>query len=79
MNPTDLIHSLLRHRLSWQFIVAFALNICEVLWGEGIYIIMKHIYLNDYVEFDSKISYIMFLHYYLLACIISTVRTLALK
>ena len=28
----------------------------------GICIILKHLYLNDYVEFDSKISYIMFLH-----------------
>ena len=32
-----------------------------------------------YAEFDSKIIYIMFLHYYLLVCKISTVKTLALR
>ena len=30
-------------------------------------------------SFDSKISYIIFLHDYLLACEISTIRTLALN
>ena len=40
---------------------------------------LKHLYLNDYAEFDSKISYIMFLHNYLSACEISTVRTIALS
>ena len=49
---------------------------CEGLLGEGIEIILKHLYLNDYAEFDSKI---MFLHDYLLTCEISTVRTLALR
>ena len=39
----------------------------------------KYLYLNDYSEFDSKISYLMFLHDYLLACEISTVRTKTLK
>ena len=29
-------------------------------------------YLNDYAEFNSKISYIMFWHDFLLACEIST-------
>ena len=43
-----------------EIIVAFGLKICEGLWGGGIYIISKHLYLNDYSEFDSKISYIMF-------------------
>ena len=38
--------------------------------------IQDHLCLNDYAEFDSKISYIMFLHDYLMACEISTVRTL---
>ena len=37
-----------------------------------------HLYINDYAEFDSKISFIIFLHDYHLACEISTVRTLAL-
>ena len=37
--------------------------------------ILKHLYLNNYPEFDSK----MFLHDNLLACEISTVNTLALK
>ena len=50
---------------------------CEGLLGGGV-IILKHLYLNDYAEFDSQISYIMFLHDYHLACEISTVRTLAL-
>ena len=45
----------------------------------GDLIILKHLYLNDYAEFNSKISYIMFLHDYHLASEISTVRTLALK
>ena len=31
----------------------------EGLMGGG-YSILKHLYLNDYAEFDSKISYIMF-------------------
>ena len=47
-------------------------------WG-GPKIIFEHIYLNDYSEFDRKISYLMFLHGYLLACEISTVRTQTLK
>ena len=33
--------------------------------------IFGNIYLNDYAEFDSKISYIMFLYEDLLACEIS--------
>ena len=32
-----------------------------------------------YTDFESKISYIIFLHDYLLACEISTVRILALR
>ena len=44
-----------------------------------IQIILKHLYLNDYADFDSKISFVMFLHNYHLACEISTVRTLALN
>ena len=62
-------------------IVAFGLNICEGLFlgGGGIWIIFKHLYLNDNSEFDSKISYLMFLHDYLLACEISTVTTQILK
>ena len=32
----------------------------------------------DYAEFHNKISYIMFLHDYILACEISTLRTLTL-
>ena len=51
---------------------------CEGLSREGISI-LKHLYLNDYTKFDSKISYIMFLHDCLLACEISTVKTLALS
>ena len=39
---------------------------------------MKHPYLNDYAELYSKISHIMFLYDYHLACEISTVRILAL-
>ena len=60
--------------------VAFGLNKkggCEGLLGEGR--ILKYLYFNDYAEYDSKISCIMFLHGYLLACERSTVRTLALK
>ena len=41
------------------------------------YVHLKLLYLNDYGEFDSQISCIMFLHDYLLGCEISTVRTLA--
>ena len=78
---SKLLRLLLHHRLSWQFIVAFGLNkkvSCEgLLGGGGIQSILKHLYLNDYAEFYSKISYIMFLHDYLLACEISTVRTFA--
>ena len=42
---------------------------------------MKHLYtcINDYAECGSKISYILFLHDYLLACEISTIRTFALN
>ena len=47
--------------------------------GGGIESILKHLYLNDYAEFDSIISYIMFSYGYLLVCEISTIRTLALK
>ena len=42
------------------------------LWHFG----LKHLYLKDYAEFDSKIYYIMFLQDCLLACKISTVNTL---
>ena len=56
-------------------IVAFGLNMCEGLLGGGIWIIFKHLYLNDYSEFDCIISYLMFLHDYLLACEIYMVRT----
>ena len=55
---------------------------CEGLFffGGGGKSILKHLYLNYYADFDSKISYIMFLHDYQLACEISnvTIRTLAL-
>ena len=43
-----------------EIIVAFGLKFVRDFWGGGIYIISKHLYLNDYSEFDSKISYIMF-------------------
>ena len=47
-------------------------------FGGGGSSILKHLYLNDYAEFDSKISYIiLFLHDYLLVCEISKVRTIA--
>ena len=36
-------------------------------------------YVNDFADFDSKISFIMFLHDNILACEISTVRTFALS
>ena len=52
---------------------------CEGLLGGGGQIILKHLYLNYYAEFDSKISYIMFLYGYLLASEMSTIRTLALS
>ena len=45
----------------------------------GMEIILKHLYLKDYAEFDSKISYIMFQHDYHLACEISMVRTFSLN
>ena len=69
------LHSLLHHWLSWLFIFAHGLNknvSCEgLLKGGGVN--LKHLneYLNDYAEFDSKISNIMFLHDYLLTCEIS--------
>ena len=40
--------------------------------------ILKHLYINDYAEFVSKISNLMFLHEYLLVCEIFRVRILAL-
>ena len=42
-------------------------------------LVRKQLHPNDYAEFDSKISYIMFLHDYFLACEIATVRTLTLR
>ena len=53
-----------------SFIVAFGLNkkvSCEPLLRGGGQSILKHLYLKDYAEFNSKISYTMFLHDYLLA------------
>ena len=50
-----------------------------LLGGGGI---LQYLYLNVYAEFDSKISYIMFLsclYDYQLACEISMVRTFALS
>ena len=73
--------------LAVMVIVAFALNkkvSCDgLLRGGGLKredfeSILKQLYLNDYAVFNSKNSYIMFSHYYLLACKISTVKTLAL-
>ena len=58
-------------------IVAFGLNIFEGLFGGDLNYF--YLYLNDYSEFDSKISYLMFLHDYLLACEISMVRTQTLS
>ena len=61
VNPNDNVHccvidchgySLLH--FSFKTIVS-----CDRLLGGGIYIILKHLYLNDYAEFDSKISYII--------------------
>ena len=64
-------------------IVALGLNIREGLFfggGGGFKLSFNiYIYLNGYSEFDSKISYLMFLHDYLLACEISTVRTQTLN
>ena len=50
---------------------------CEGLLREGN--ILKHLYRNDYAEFTSKISYMMFSHDYHFVCEISTVRTLTLR
>ena len=47
--------------------------------GGGVKSMLTHIYLNDYAEFDSKISYRMFLHDYLLTCEISRARTFAFR
>ena len=47
--------------------------------GGGINSILKHLYLNDHAEFNSKIWNIMFLHNYRLVCEISTVGSLALS
>ena len=47
--------------------------------GWGLKYFETSISLNDYAEFNSKISYIMFLHDYLLVFEISTVRTLCLS
>ena len=52
---------------------------CEELLGGGGVNTLKHLYHNDYAEVDSKISYMMILHDYLLACEISMVRNLALR
>ena len=43
----------------------------------GLESIFKHLYLNEYAELDGKMSNIVFLHDFLLACKISIVRTLA--
>ena len=56
----------------------FILTIKSVDFLTGGGNILNHLYLNDYALFDSKNSY-MFLHEYLFACDISTVRTLALR
>ena len=48
------------------------------LGGGGGKSILKHIYLNFYAEFNSKVSYVMFLHDHQLAYRISAVWTLAL-
>ena len=78
VNPNDYVHCcvIICHGNS---LLHFGLNTkvsCEGLLRG--YIILKHLYLNDYAEFDSTISYITFLHYYHLDCEISRVRALAL-
>ena len=80
VNPNDYVHCCVIG-CHGNSLLYFGLNTnisCEGLLG-GIQIILKHLYLNDYADFESKISYIMFLHDYHLACEISTVRTLALR
>ena len=77
-HESNWLGSLLRHQLSWLFIVAFGLNkklSCGGLLG-GVGLKYFETFISQW--FDSKISYIMFLHDHLLGCEISTVRTLAL-
>ena len=79
VNPNDYVRCCV---IGCHTLLHFGLNTkvsCEGLLGGGGYILLKHLYINDYAEFDSKISHIMFLHDYHLACEISTVRTLALR
>ena len=65
MNPNDYVHCCVMG-CHYNSLLHFGLNTnvsCEGLLG-GCLIILKHLYFNDYAEFDSKISYIMFLHDY---------------
>ena len=60
------------------FIVAFWFEHKSQLWRGGLNY-LKPLYLDDYAEFESKISYLMFLHDDHSVCEISTVRTLTLR
>ena len=63
VNPNKYVHCCV---ISGQgnSLLHFGLNIkvsCEgPLGGGGVLIILKNLYLNDYAEFDSKISYMFF-------------------
>ena len=74
MNPNDYVHCCVID-CHGNSLLHFGLN--TKVSCEGLLIILKHLYLNYYAEFDSIISYIMFLHDYHLACEISMVKTLA--
>ena len=79
MNPTDYVHCCVIGCHGNSFGLNKKKVSCEgLLWGGGVKI-LKHLYLNDYAEFNSKISHIMFFTLLSLACEISTIRTLALK
>ena len=68
VNPNDYIHCCIIG-CHGNSLLHFGLNTrisCEGLLGGG-KLFLKHLYLNDNEEFNSKISYIMFLHAYHLA------------
>ena len=75
MNPNDYVHCCVIGCIG-NSLLHFGLNTkvsCDgLLEGGGVF--LKHLYLNGYAEFDSKISYLMFFNDYHLACQISTVR-----
>ena len=74
MNPNDYVHSCVTG--------CHDNSLFHLVWTKKSVVLdcfLQHIHLNVYAEFESEISYMMFLHDYQLACEISTVRTIALS